>query len=80
MNAKFENLFDAGIELGSLLRDEHSELISDAQIACVRPNGFRALGIESVWGPGICVEFTSVAWWRPLYSTQDLSLTLMPAE
>ena len=51
MNAKFENLFDAGIELGSLLRDEHSELISDAQIACVMPNGVPvALGIESVVG------------------------------
>ena len=51
MNAKFENLFDAGIELGSLLREEHSELISDAQIACVMPNGVPvALGIESVVG------------------------------
>ena len=39
MNAKFENLFDAGIELGSLLREEHSELISDAQIGCIMPNG-----------------------------------------
>ena len=51
MNAKFENLFDAGIELGSLLREEHSELISDAQIGCIMPNGVSvALGIESVVG------------------------------
>lgn len=51
MNAKFENLFDAGIELGSLLREEHSELISDAQIGCVMPSGVPvALGIESVVG------------------------------
>ena len=51
MSAKFENLFDAGIELGSLLREEHSELISDAQIGCIMPNGVPvALGIESVVG------------------------------
>ena len=51
MNAKFENLFDAGVELGSLVREEHSELISDAQIACVMPNGVPvALGVESVVG------------------------------
>lgn len=37
--------------LAQLLRDEHSELISDAQIACVMPNGVpEALGIESVVG------------------------------
>lgn len=51
MSAKFENLFDAGIELGSLLREQHSELITDALIACVLPNGVPvALGIESVVG------------------------------
>ncbi len=51
MGAKFENLFDAGIELGSLLREEHADLISDALIACVMPNGVPvALGIESVVG------------------------------
>lgn len=33
------------------MRDEHSVLISDAQIACVRPNGVPiALGVESVMG------------------------------
>lgn len=51
MSAKFENLFDAGIELGSLLQEQHSDLISDALIACVMPNGVPvALGIESVTG------------------------------
>jgi predicted phosphoribosyltransferase len=51
VSAKFENLFDAGIELGSLLREQHSELITDALIACVMPNGVPvALGIESVVG------------------------------
>jgi predicted phosphoribosyltransferase len=51
VSAKFANLFDAGIELGSLLREEHSDLISDALIACVMPNGVPvALGIESVVG------------------------------
>jgi predicted phosphoribosyltransferase len=51
VSAKFENLFDAGIELGSLLREQHSDLISDALIACVLPNGVPvALGIESVVG------------------------------
>ncbi len=51
MSAKFENLFDAGIELGSLLREQHSELITDVLIACVMPNGVPvALGIESVVG------------------------------
>jgi putative phosphoribosyl transferase len=51
VSAKFENLFDAGIELGSLLREQHSDLITDALIACVLPNGVPvALGIESVVG------------------------------
>jgi predicted phosphoribosyltransferase len=51
VSAKFENLFDAGIELGSLLREQHSELITDVLIACVMPNGVPvALGIESVVG------------------------------
>lgn len=51
MSVKFENLFDGGIELGSLLREEHSDLIHDALIACVMPNGVPvALGIESVVG------------------------------
>ena len=51
MSAKFENLFDAGIELGSLLQEQYSDLISDALIACVMPNGVPvALGIESVTG------------------------------
>ena len=51
MSAKFENLFDAGIELGSLLREQHRDLITDALIACVMPNGVPvALGIESVVG------------------------------
>ncbi len=52
VRAKFENLFDAGIELGSLLRAEHEELMTDALIACVMPNGVPvALGMESVVGP-----------------------------
>ena len=51
MSTKFENLFDAGIELGSLLREQHSDLLTDALIACVMPNGVPvALGIESVVG------------------------------
>ncbi len=51
VSAKFENLFDAGVELGSLLREQHSDLIADALIACVLPNGVPvALGIESVVG------------------------------
>lgn len=51
MSAKFGNLFDAGVELGSLLREQHSDLITDALIACVMPNGVPvALGIESVVG------------------------------
>jgi len=51
VSAKFGNLFDAGMELGSLLNQEHSDLISDSLIACVMPNGVPvALGIESVVG------------------------------
>ena len=51
MSAKFENLFDAGVELGSLLREQHPDLIADALIACIMPNGVPvALGIESVVG------------------------------
>ena len=51
MSAKFENLFDAGVELGSLLREQHLDLIADVLIACIMPNGVPvALGIESVVG------------------------------
>jgi len=51
VSAKFGNLFDAGMELGSLLNQGHSDLISDSLIACVMPNGVPvALGIESVVG------------------------------
>jgi predicted phosphoribosyltransferase len=51
VSAKFENLFDAGVELGSLLREQHPELLTDALIACIMPNGVPvALGIESVIG------------------------------
>ncbi len=51
MSTKFENLFDAGIELGSLLSEKHPNLIADALIACIMPNGVPvALGVESVVG------------------------------
>lgn len=51
VSAKFENLFDAGVELGSLLRERPADLITDAIIACIMPNGVPvALGIESVVG------------------------------
>ena len=51
VSAKFENLFDAGIELGSLLHEQHRDLMTDSLFACVMPNGVPvALGIESVVG------------------------------